>query len=140
MPEFRTKIYLTSISLRFLHSIRKKENTSYDICTEDKRPAKFFKLLKNSQLKQKLVQFLIIRIELAILGDNKVITLNYDQCYVFQACNDTIQWTIDYDLTCYQEDADSKIAYYICQLNSNYCVTVHCTLRYSYSNYKFYAS
>lgn len=35
--------------------------------------------------------------------------------------------SIDYDFTCYQEEADSKIAYHICQIQSNYRITVHCT-------------
>lgn len=56
-----------------------------------------------------------------------VVKLNFDQCYVFESVNGKMNRTIDHNLKCYHEEADTKISYHVCQLITNYRVEVHYT-------------
>lgn len=114
----------------FEHDLRGEEDTYYDVRTDNKRPAEFCKLLRSSHFKEKFVEFLIedwTRNDFVPLIKGNIVKLNYDQCYVFQVSNEKIKRVIDYNLSCYHKEADTKIVYYICQFNVNYRVQVHCT-------------
>lgn len=47
-------------------------------------------------------------------------------CLTVSSASKIVQ-SIDYNLSCEHEEADSKIVFHICQFNTNYCVEVHCT-------------
>lgn len=116
----------------FEHNLRGEENTQYDVLSkENKRPAELGKMLRSSNFKEKFVEFLIEdwrRPELVTFITGKVVKLNYDKCYVYRVLDgNQVQKIVDHNLSCYHEEADTKIVYDICQLNSNYRVEVHCT-------------
>lgn len=112
------------------HRLRGEDEVCYDIRRANKRPAEFNKLLRSSSFKEKFVEFLIddwTSDRFSLLCTNKTVKLNFDKCYVYEASEGKMRRSIDYDLTCYHEEADTKIVYHICQLNRNFRVTVHCT-------------
>lgn len=116
----------------FEHDLRGEEDTQYDVIRKDSnRPADFCKLLRSNNFKEKFVEFLIedwTRDEFIILITGKTVKLNYDQCYTYEVSSENkIKRVIDYNLSCYHEEADTKIVYHICQLNTNYRVQIHCT-------------
>lgn len=113
------------------HDLRGEDNVQYDVRKENKRPAEFTKLLRSRNFKEKFVEFLIedwTRDEMVLLMTETTVKLNYDKCYVYEVSGEgKIKKSIDNNLTCYHEEADTKIVFHICQLNSNYRVRVHCT-------------
>lgn len=113
------------------HDLRGEENVQYDVRKENKRPTEFSKLLRSRNFKEKFVEFLIEdweRDEMALFIREKTVKLNYDKCYVYEvSAENQIKKVIDNNLTCYHEEADTKIVFHICQLNRNYRVHVHCT-------------
>lgn len=113
------------------HQLRGEEETHFDIRRENKRTTDFNKLLRSADFKGKLAEFLIedwIHHEFVVLCQNKKVILNYDRCYVFEvAPNNVMRRTINYDLTCDHEEADTKIVYHVCSLNTNQRIRVHCT-------------
>lgn len=116
----------------FEHDLRGEEDTQYDVIRRDNnRPADFCKLLRSSNFKEKFVEFLIedwTRDEFFTLIEGKTVKLNYDQCYTYEVSSDNkIKRIIDYNLSCYHEEADTKIVYHVCQFNRNYRVQIHCT-------------
>lgn len=115
----------------FEHDRRGAEDTRYDIRKNNKRPAEFCKLLCSANFKEKFVEFLIDdwkRDEFAQWCQGKTVKLNFDQCYVYEVSDgNCMNRFIDYNLSCYHEEADTKIVYHICQLNKNYRVQVHCS-------------
>lgn len=88
-------------------------------------------LLRSRNFKEKFVEFLIedwTRDEMVVLITGTTVKLNYDKCYVYEVSGEEkIKKVIDNNLTCYHEEADTKIVIHICQLNSDYRVQVHCT-------------
>lgn len=114
------------------HDLRGEEDTQYDVIRRDNnRSTDFCKLLRSTNFKEKFVEILIedwTRDELVILMEGKTVKLNYDQCYTYEVSHENkIKRVIDYNLSCYQEEADTKIVYHVCQLNRNYNVQIHCT-------------
>ncbi|CAG5093255.1 Protein of unknown function [Cotesia congregata] len=111
--------------------LRGEEDTQYDVIRKDNnRPADFCKLLRSNNFKEKFVEFLIedwTRDEFITLITGKTIKFNYDQCYSYEVSSENkIKRVIDYNLSCYHEEASTKIVYHICQLNTNYRVEIHC--------------
>lgn len=116
----------------FKHDLRGEEDTQYDVIRKNNnRPADFCKLLRSNNFKAKFVEFLIedwTRDEFITLITGKTIKLNYDLCYTYEVSSENkIKRVIDYNLSCYHEEADTKIVYHICQFNTNYRVQIHCT-------------
>ena len=115
----------------FEHDRRGEDNIHYDVRKENKRPAEFCQLLRSSEFKEKFVEFLILdweTDECIKLIAGKTVKINYDQCHVYEvSSNNKIRRSIDYNLSCYHEEADTKIVFHICQLNMNCRVQVHCT-------------
>ncbi|KAL4702648.1 hypothetical protein ACJJTC_016455 [Scirpophaga incertulas] len=77
------------------------------------RPTDFMKELKNIKFKESFVQFLIeywATDEMATFIGNTLIKLNYDSCYSYIVKNNSVEMTIDEDMTCNNhEEADTKI-------------------------------
>lgn len=111
--------------------MRGEEDTMYNINRQNKRSAEFSKLLRSTNFKEKFVEFLIedwATDDFSVLCEGKVVKINYDQCYVYEQNGiNTMKRQIDYNLSCYQEEADTKMVYHICQLNRDYRVQIHCT-------------
>lgn len=116
----------------FEHNLRGEDDIQYDVIRKDNnRPSDFCKLLRSNNFKEKFVKFLIedwTRDEFITLITGKTIKLNYDQCYIYEVSSENkIKRVIDYNFSCYHEEADTKIVYHICQFNTNYRVEIHCT-------------
>lgn len=92
------------------------------------RPTDFNKGLKNIKFKQALVTFLIDhwrQPEMVPFIGQTIINLNYDFCYSYKLENDNIIQTIDDDLYCENhEEADTKLVYHACQLESELTTNV----------------
>ncbi|XP_053595716.1 uncharacterized protein LOC128667953 [Microplitis demolitor] len=85
------------------------------------RPTDFMKELKNIKFKESFVQFLIeywATDEMATFIGNTLIKLNYDSCYSYIVKNNSVEMTIDEDMTCNNhEEADTKIIHHACKLD-----------------------
>ncbi|CAK1581026.1 unnamed protein product [Parnassius mnemosyne] len=87
------------------------------------RPTDFNKELKNIKFKQAFVTFLVENWcdseMVPFLGDT-IINLNYDFCYSYKVEDNAVVQTVNDDLSCgCHEEADSKIIYHVCQLESD---------------------
>ncbi|CAG9762688.1 unnamed protein product [Ceutorhynchus assimilis] len=94
------------------HDKRGEEEIYFDIKRENKRRVEFKDWASDGHV-------------LACVG--KKIMLNYDRCYSYKVSNNKMLREIDYDFTCFHEEADTKIVFHVCQLHKNYRVQVHCT-------------
>lgn len=112
------------------HSLRGADDMQYNIQREGRRTADFSQLLRSRNFKEKFVEFLIedwSNDEHVILCEGKTVKLDYDKCYVFQVSDNKMQKKIDWNSSCYHEEADTKIIHHICQINYARRVRIHCT-------------
>lgn len=114
------------------HQQRGEDDAQYELRKRNKRPTEFSKLLRSQNFKESFVRFLIDdwkRDEYFVLLNCKTVKVNFDKCYILKVDrhNNTIEKTIDYNLSCKQEEADTKIVHHICQFNRPCKVHVRCT-------------
>lgn len=113
------------------HRQRGEDDTVHSVQKNNKRPSDFGKLLRSKNFKESFVEFLIddwTNDQFVLLCQDKIVRLSYGKsCYSYQAHENQIKRTIDHNLSCFHEEADTKIMYHICQMPINYNVEVHCT-------------
>lgn len=115
------------------HSLRGRiEGHNYCINSPDQlRPANFASELKNIHFKEALIKFICNDWEndyMAPFIGEKTIYINYDLCYKFKKHNEKIIKSIKQTLNCTaHEEADTKIVFHVCQLNTDANVTITCS-------------
>lgn len=99
-----------------------------------KRPSDFVAELKNITFKEDFVEFLLLsweRKEMAPFYDNKVIYIDYKECYKFEVIDGNIYKSVDLNKSCIDhEEADTKIVNHVCNFNeieSPFNVQIRCS-------------
>ncbi|CAG9763477.1 unnamed protein product [Ceutorhynchus assimilis] len=97
--------------------------TEYIIAGLDQaRGVEFSREMSNIKFKEALVKFLSMHwssTEATPFIGNKIINLNFDLCYRFEVINGEVVKTTDDQLICEgYEEADTKIVYHICKLDT----------------------
>ncbi|CAG9768495.1 unnamed protein product [Ceutorhynchus assimilis] len=114
-----------SSSIKEIERSRRDEfsTTEYIIAGPDQaRGVEFSREMSNIKFKEALVKFLSMHwssTEATPFIGNKIINLNFDLCYRFEVINGEVVKTTDDQLICEgHEEADTKIVYHICKLDT----------------------
>lgn len=95
------------------------------------RPPNFSDALKNIYFKEALVEFILEDWKndyMAPFIGNKTIYVNYLHCYKYEVHQGKVIRTAEPYLSCpCHEEADTKIVFHACQLNSDAHVTIRCS-------------
>lgn len=99
------------------HRQRGGDDTCYESRRGNRRPAELSKLLRSQHFKEAFVQFLLNdwtnMISLYCVIEK--LKINFDQCYIFKVTTGSkIKRRIDYNLSCHQEETDTKIVRNLC--------------------------
>lgn len=98
---------------------------------EQIRPPNFSDALKNIYFKEALVEFILEDWKndyMAPFIGNKTIYVNYLHCYKYEVHQGKVIRTAEPYLSCpCHEEADTKIVFHACQLNSDAHVTIRCS-------------
>lgn len=114
------------------HMLRNSFSNDFTINgSEQIRPNDLRKELRNDRFKTALVNFIIQHwasdAAAKIIG-KRVVLVNFDQCYKYVANDGHVTRTIEDDLSCPgHEEADTKIIYHLCHIDSQSDVVIRCS-------------
>lgn len=114
-------------------SLREGFQSSHYIISgpEQVRTADFNKELKNSKLKDALVNFFIdhwASDEMVPFINDKTIFLNHKNCHSYQVSGERVIRTLEEDLECpAHEEADTKMVYHVTKVNDSSNILIKCS-------------